>query len=83
MTIPYREHLELHVLEERYDTEGFDYAPVLHCGDHEMFLLESPLKAQGLAMEEITEHNPCGLVNKEVYASMDWVDRYVTDMGML
>jgi hypothetical protein len=71
------------VLEERYDAEGFDYALVLHWGDHEPFLLESPLKAQGLATEEIVEHIPCGPARKEVYASMDWVDRYMTNMGML
>jgi hypothetical protein len=35
VTIPHEEHSELQVLEERYDAEGFDYAPVLHCGDHE------------------------------------------------
>jgi hypothetical protein len=71
------------VLEERYDAEGFDVAPVLHCGDHEPFLLESPLKAQRLVTKEITEHIPCGPTNKEVYASMDWVDRYMTDMDTL
>jgi hypothetical protein len=49
VTIPHEEHSELQVLEERYDIEGFDYAHVLHCGDHEPFILESPLKAQGLA----------------------------------
>ena len=69
------------MLEERYDTKGFDY--VLHCGYHEPFLLESPLKAQGLAMEEIVEHIPYGSARKEVYASMDWVDRYMTYMGIL
>jgi hypothetical protein len=71
------------VLEERYDTKGFDYAHVLHCGDHEPFLLESPLKAKGLATKEIVEHIPCGPTHKEVYASMDWVDMYMTDMGTL
>jgi hypothetical protein len=30
-----------------------------------MFLLESPLKAQGLAMEEITEHIPCGPTSQQ------------------
>jgi hypothetical protein len=59
------------VLDERYDAEGFDSAPVLYCGDHESFLLEGPLKAQSLVMEEITEHIPCGRASKEVYASMD------------
>jgi hypothetical protein len=71
------------VLEERYDTEGFDYAPILHCGDHEPFILESPQKAQGLAMEDIVEHIPCGPARKELYASMDWVERYMKDMGMI
>jgi hypothetical protein len=47
--IPYEEHSELQVLEESHDSEGFDYAHVLHGEDHEPFLLESPLKAQGLA----------------------------------
>jgi hypothetical protein len=71
------------VLEERFDTEGFDHAPILHCGDHELLLLEIPLKAQGLATEEVVEHIPCGLAHKEVYASIDWVDRYMTDLGTL
>ena len=48
-----------------------------------MLLLESPLKAQGLALEEIVEHIHYGPGRKELYASMDWVDRYMTDMGML
>ena len=50
---------------------GFDYAHVLHGEDHEPFLLEIPLKAQGLAEEEIIEHILCGPSNKQVYASMD------------
>jgi hypothetical protein len=83
MTIPYEEHSELQVLEERYDAEGFDYSLVLHCGDHEPFLLESPLKVQGLAMKEIVEHVPCGPTRKEVYASMDWVYMYLTYMDTL
>jgi hypothetical protein len=55
----------------------------LNCGDHEPFLLEIPLKVKGLAMNEIVEHIPCGPSHKEVYASMDWVDRYMIDMGTL
>jgi hypothetical protein len=55
----------------------------LHGEDHESFLLERPLKYQGLATEEITENIPCGPTNKEVYASMDWVDMYMTDMDTL
>jgi hypothetical protein len=72
--IPHEEHLELLVLEETYDTEGFDYAPIFHFGDHEIFFLEIPLKAQGLYMEDIVEHIPCRPNQKEVYTSMDWVD---------
>jgi hypothetical protein len=34
VTISYEEHSELQVLEERYDVEGFDRAPVFHYGDH-------------------------------------------------
>jgi hypothetical protein len=30
--IPHEEHSKLYVLEERYDTDGFDYAHVMHCG---------------------------------------------------
>jgi hypothetical protein len=83
VTIPHKEHLELQVLEERFDANGFDHAHILHCGDHEPLLLEIPLKAQGLATEEIFERISCGPSHKEVYASMDWVDRYMTDMDML
>jgi hypothetical protein len=83
VTISHKDHLELRVLEERYDVEGFEYSHAFHCGEHEPFLLEIPLKAQGLAMEEIVENIPCGPSLKEVYASMDWVDRYMTNMGML
>jgi hypothetical protein len=71
------------VLEERFGIEGFDHAPILHCGDHDLLLLESPLKAQGLATEDIVERIYCGPGRKEVYASMDWVERYMTEMDML
>jgi hypothetical protein len=70
------------VLEERYVIESFDYAPDLHSGDHELFLLKIPLKVQGLTMEEVVEHIPCGPTHKEVYASMDWVDRYMTETSI-
>jgi hypothetical protein len=83
VTILHEEHLELQVLEKRFNTEGFGHAPVSHCGDHEPLLLENPLKAQGLATEEIVEHISCKPDRKEVYASMVWVDRYMTDMDML
>jgi hypothetical protein len=45
--------------------------------------LEIPLKDQVLVMEEIVECVPCRLDHKEVYASMDCVDRYMKGMGML
>jgi hypothetical protein len=82
VTILHEEHSELQVLE-RYDVEGFEYAHVFHCGDHEPFLLENPLKAQGLATKDLVEHILYGPTYKEVYASMYWVDIYMTDMSML
>jgi hypothetical protein len=71
-TIPHEEHSDLQVLEERFDTEGFDHAPVLHCRDHESFLV-----AQGLATKEVVEKIPCGPTNKEV-APVDWGIEYRT-----
>jgi hypothetical protein len=59
------------VLEESFDIEGPDHALVLNCVDHEKILLERPLKAQGLAMEDIIELTSCRSCHKEVYASMD------------
>jgi hypothetical protein len=44
VVIPHEEHSELQAVEERYDAEGFDYALVLHCGDHEWSLLEKSCK---------------------------------------
>jgi hypothetical protein len=78
-----KENLELQVLDERYDVEGFEYALVLNCGDHDLFLLESPVRDQGSTTKEIVEHIPCGLARKEVNAPMDWVDKYMKDMGTL
>lgn len=71
------------MFEERSNIESFDHAYVSHYGDHESPLLERPLKAQGLATEEIVEHISCGPCCKEIYASMDWVDKCMTDIGML
>jgi len=79
VTIPHEDYSELKVLEERSDAEGFDHALIFHCRP---LMLESPLKSQGLAIEEIVKHITCGPTHKEVYASMDWVDRYMTYMGM-
>jgi hypothetical protein len=41
----------------------------LHHWDHEPSVLESPLKAQVIAIDEIVEHISRGLANLEVYAS--------------
>jgi hypothetical protein len=38
------------------------------------------MKAQVLATDEIVEHIPCGPANKEVYASTDWGNGYITDV---
>ena len=54
------------MFEERFDIDGFDHAPVLHCKDHETFLL-----AQILATKEVVEKIPCGQTNMEVYALVD------------
>jgi hypothetical protein len=75
VTIPHEENSELQVFEERFDTEGFDHAPIFHCRDHEPFLL-----AQGLATKEVVEKIPCGPTNKEVYAPVDWGIEYRTDV---
>jgi len=82
VTIPHEEHSMLQVLEERYGTEGFNYASDLHWRDHEFFLLESPLKAQGLATKDIVEHISCGRDHKEVCIH-GLGGRYMTKMGIL
>jgi hypothetical protein len=69
--IPHEELSELQVFEERFDTEDFECASVLHCRDHELFLL-----SQGLATEIVVEQIPCGPTNKEVYAPVDWGTKY-------
>jgi hypothetical protein len=66
VTISHEENLELQVFEEKFDTKGFDCAPVLHCRDHEPFIL-----AQDLATNMVVEQIPCGPVNKEAYALVD------------
>jgi hypothetical protein len=71
VTILHEKHSELQVYEECFDTEGFDCAPVLHCKDHESFLLD-----QRLATKEVVEQIPCGPANKEVYAPVDWGIEY-------
>jgi hypothetical protein len=38
-----------------------------------------PLRSGSLGVKII----PCGPGHKEVYASMDWVDRYMKNMGVL
>jgi len=69
-----REAFRVALLERSYDSESLDCA----LRDHEPFLLESTLEAQ-----EIVEHLPFGPTRKEVYVSMDWVDRYMTGMDTL
>jgi hypothetical protein len=43
--ISHEEHSNFQVLEERYDIDGFDYAHVFHCEDHESFIFKRPLKS--------------------------------------
>jgi len=83
VTILHDEHSELQGLNESFGVEGFDHVPILHCEDNDPLLLRIPLQAQGLAKEELVEHTSCRPGHKKVYASMDWVDRYTTNMGML
>jgi hypothetical protein len=45
------------------DIQGFSHTPILHCRDHELFLL-----AQDLATKEVVEKIPCGPTDKEVLA---------------
>jgi hypothetical protein len=83
VAIPHEKHSQLKGIEERYNAKGFDVDLIFHCGDHESFILESPLKDKILVMEEIIEHISCGPANKKVYASMDWMDRCMTDIDTL
>ena len=79
MGVEHEEHSDLLALAERSDPEVFDSAPILHYRDRELPLLESPLKAQVRATCDIVEHIPCGSTNKEVCASLDGGDMYITD----
>jgi hypothetical protein len=76
--VEHEEHSGLQAFADRYDPEVFDYAHFYY-GDHEPLLLESPLKAQVMITDETVEHIPCGPTNKEVYASKDCGDMYITD----
>jgi len=67
------------VLAEIFDLESFDYAPILHYRDHELPILERPLKAQVRATSDIVEHIPCRSANKEVGVSLECGERYITD----
>jgi len=75
VTIPHEEHSELQVFEERFEIEDFDHAPILNCRDHEPFLL-----AKGLATKMVVHLIPCGPVNKEVYALVNWGIEYRTNV---
>jgi hypothetical protein len=69
----------LQAFTKRYDPEDFDYAHILQYGDQEPLLLESPLKARVMITAETIEQIPCGSTNREVYASKDFGDMYITD----
>jgi hypothetical protein len=58
----------------------FYFTHSLHHGDHEPPLLESPLKAQVIIIDEIFENIFHGPTNNEVYASTDWGNGYITDV---
>jgi hypothetical protein len=45
--------------------------------------LESSLEVQSLVVEEMVEHLLCGPVYDEIYAYLDWVDKYMTYMDTL
>jgi hypothetical protein len=45
--------------------------------------LERSLEVQSLVVEEMVEHLLCGLVYDEIYAYLDWVDKYMTYMDTL
>jgi hypothetical protein len=61
------------VYEESLDIENFHCVPILHCRDHEPFIL-----TQVLAVEIVVKKIPCEIDNKEVYASFDWGIEYRT-----
>jgi hypothetical protein len=71
--IPHKEKSYLQVYEEKLDTHGLDHALVLHCRDHDPFLL-----AQILATYMEVEKIPYGSANKEVYALVGWGIEYRT-----
>jgi hypothetical protein len=68
------EHSEFPVLRRSHDSRSLDCA----LKDHRPFILDNTLEAQ-----EIVEHLPSRPTRKEVYVSMDWVDRYMTSMDTL
>lgn len=75
MTFPPEKHSELQGFKERFDMEGCDQMLVFHFEDPEL-----PMWNRGLAMKEVFEHIPCSPTNMGVYASMDCVEKYMTDM---
>jgi hypothetical protein len=50
-------------------------------GDKESPILEIPMKAQVIATYDIVQHIPCRPANREVYASTDWGNGYITNVG--
>jgi hypothetical protein len=63
-----KDHSDLHGLDEMYDLETFDYTHGLYLGDHDPFLLGSPLTAQVITIDGRVEHIPCGTAIREVCA---------------
>jgi hypothetical protein len=78
--VKHEEHSELQGLEERCDSQTFYCTLSLHLGNHEPLLLEIPLKPQYITTYEIVEHIPYGLAKREVYASIDCGNGYITDV---
>ena len=66
--VEHEKHSNLQALTKKYDLKVFYFAHILHYRDHEMPLLETPLKDQYRATCDIVEHNSCGATNMGVYA---------------
>jgi hypothetical protein len=76
MAVKHEEHSYFHGIEERYESKIYYYTHSLHHENHEPPPLESPLKAQVIAIYEIVGNIPCGPANREVHASMDCGNGY-------
>jgi hypothetical protein len=74
--VGHEEHTGLQVFVDRYDP---NISYFFYYGDQEPLLFESPLKAQIVIVDETVEHIPCGLTNRELYASKYCWDMYIID----